>query len=164
MGNVEVAAGHDGLLGGESREEGAEARVPGEARLDALESRLRVGDIGAHEPVAGELERAHAALVVGLGAADVPDDAERLLAREDGGARVALAVGVAPCLHVAGKVEAHLSLLELGLLDGDGVGIKSLGYLDEAGLLAEDGPQPVDVPRDEPELPFAIHVRLPTLW
>ena len=42
--------------------------------------------------------------------------------------------------------------------------VKSLGYLDEAGLLAEDGSQPVDVPRDEPELPFAIHVRLPTLW
>ncbi len=170
MGHVEVAAGHHGLLGGKAGQKLAVAGVPGNARVNARELGLGVGRVDVHEPIVLELERADAALgdghghellffgrehLVGDGRQLLGvKDAQRLLAREDGRAGVALALGVAPGLEVAGKLQLKLALLQLGLLDGEDVGIQRLKDLGEARLLLHDGAKPVDVPRDEPELAF----------
>ena len=75
--------------------------------------------------------------------------AQRFLAAKDRGARVALALGVAPGLVIAGQVDIDLALLQLGLLQRQDIDVEFLRDLDKARVLFEHGAQAVDVPRDE---------------
>ena len=150
--NVEIAAGHNWFLLGQPAQEPTIGAVPLEPLVEPRELVLRVRGVDVHEPVAVELERAHAALVVGAGAADLPHDLQRLLSREDRRPRVALALGVAPRLRVAGQVELELPLLELGLLQREDVGVEGAENVGKARVLLYDGAQAVHVPRNKPLL------------
>ena len=123
---------------------------------------MRVGRIDIDKPKLVELERADAALGRGLGdelcriaLAGVRQQrvgvqhAQRFLAAKDRGARVALALGVAPGLVIAGQVDLHLAFLQLSFLQRQDVDIELLRNLDKARVLFEHGAQAVDVPRGE---------------
>ena len=150
--DVEVPTAHDRLLFGESGQEATVALVPQHALVEASQTVLRVRRVDIHEPVACELQGADATLVLCHGRSYLAHHLQGLLPAEDRRARVALALGEAPGLHVARDVKVHLPLLELGLLDGEDVcraGVKDLG---KAWLLLEYGAQAVYVPRYEREL------------
>ena len=146
MRHVKVAAGHNRLVAGKLGQVVAVARVPLHALVQARKAVLGVGGVHVDKPQIGELERAHATLVVRHGRADLAHHLQRLLSREDGRSRVALALGIAPVLVVAGEVKLDLAFLKLGLLDGKDVCTKRVKDLGEAGLLLEHGAQAVDVP------------------
>ena len=144
--HVKVAAGHNRLVLGKLGEKVAVARIPLHALVQARKAVLGVWRVHVDKPQLGELKRAHAALVVGNGRANCAHNLQWLLAREDGRTRVALALGIAPVLVVAGKVKLDLALLELGLLQGKDVCAQRVEDLDEAGLLFEHGAKAVYVP------------------
>ena len=123
MRHVKVATGHHGLAGLALKraQKAAVGIVPGHAHVDAGEFVLRVGSVDIHKPELVELQRADAALGRGLGdelgrlaLAGVGQQrigaqyAQRFLAAKDRGARVALALGVAPGLVIAGQVDIDL--------------------------------------------------------
>ena len=164
MSHVKVAAGHDGLAGFALKraQKAAIGIVPGRAYIDARELVLGVGRIDVDKPKLVELERADAALGCGLGdelgrlaLAGVGQQcigaqhAQRFLAAKDRGARVALALGVAPGLVIAGQIDIDLALLQLGLLQCQDIDIELLCDLDKARVFFEHGAQAVDVPRGE---------------
>ena len=162
--HVKVAAGYHGFAGLalERVQKAAVGIVPGHAHVDAGEFVLRVGRVDIHKPKLVELERADAALGCGLGdelarlaLAGVGQQcigvqhAQRFLAAKDRGARVALALGVAPGLVIAGQVDIDLALLQLCLLQCQDINVKFLRNLDKARVFFEHGAQAVDVPRGE---------------
>ena len=162
--HVKVAAGYDVFAGLalERVQKAAVGIVPGHAHVDAGEFVLRVGSVDIHKPELVELQRADAALGRGLGdelgrlaLAGVGQQrigaqyAQRFLAAKDRGARVALALGVAPGLVIAGQVDIDLALLQLGLLQRQDIDVEFLRDLDKARVLFEHGAQAVDVPRGE---------------
>ena len=164
MRHVKVAAGYNGLAGlaFKRAQKAAIGIVPGHAYIDAGELVLGVGRIDVHEPKLVELERADAALGCGLGdelgsptLAGVGwqrigvQHAQWFLAAKDRGARVALALGVAPGLVIAGQVDIDLAFLQLGLLQRQDIDVEFLRDLDKARVLFEHGAQAVDVPRSE---------------
>jgi len=144
VGHVQVAAEHHGLLRRALHEEGPHPVLEIHAETDPREFRLGVGAVHADEPEPGELERAHATLVVDLVGAEAVPHLQRLDLGEHGGAGVALALRVAPVLVVLRQVECRLPLLELGLLQGDDVGVDAAH--DALEVLLEHGAQAVHVP------------------
>ena len=76
---------------------------------------------------------------------------------EDGGAGVALLLGVAPIALVAGKVQLDLPLLELGLLQADEIGVKAPEDLLEALFL--HGAQAVHIPGNESHFVSSRRIR-----
>ena len=159
MGDVEIAAGDHRFFQGEALEETAICLVPLKAHVDALEAVLRVGGIDVHKPELLELECAHAALVVCYAAADLADDLQGLLFREDRGARIALLLGAVPGLVVVGQIERHailgLCVLgevregDLGLLQREHIRIEGADDALDAGILLHDGAQAVHIPGNE---------------
>ena len=131
MCHVKVAAGHYGLSGLalEACQKAAVGIVPGHAHVDAGEFVLRVGRVDIHKPEFVELQRADTTLGRGLGnelgclaftgvgqQRVGAQHAQRFLAAKDRGARVALALGVAPGLVIAGQVDLHLAFLQFSFL------------------------------------------------
>ena len=151
--DVEVSAGHNGLMCVKLEQEEAEALIPAHTLFDAREALLGVGRVDVHEPERGKLKGTDAPLVIRNVTPDLADDPQGILAREHRRARVALALGKVPGLEVSGQVKLDLSLLQLGLLDGEHVGVQLGEDLQEAGVLPHDGAKAVDVPRDELERP-----------
>ena len=164
MCHVKVSAGHHGFpgLAFERAQKAAIGVVPGHAHVNAGELVLRVGRVDIHKPKLVELERADAALGRGLGDelgslafAGVGQQrvgvqhAQRFLAAKDSGARVALTLGVAPSLVVAGQVDLHLAFLQLSLLQRQDIDVEFLRDLNKARVLFEHGAQAVDVPRSK---------------
>ena len=116
MGNVKVAAGHNGFVGCQLAQKLAVARVPHHAVIDAGQAVLGVGRVDVYKPVGGKLQRTNAALVVCHRAADLADDLQGLFFAKNCRARVALALCIVPSLMVSGQVKGQLTLLQLGLL------------------------------------------------
>ena len=112
--------------------------------LEACELRLGIGRVDIHEPELLELAGANAAFGVEGGRAYMMHDLQRLFPREDRGARIALLLGIAPILHVSRQVKLYLTLLELGLLQGEHIGVEGGERLVEA--LLHNGAQAVHVP------------------
>ena len=164
MRHVKVAAGHDGFAGLalERAQKAAIGIVPGHAYVDAGELVLRVGRVDIHKPKLIELERADAAFGRGLGDelgglafAGVGQQrvgmqhTQRFLAAKDRGARVTLALGVAPGLVITGQVDLHLAFLQLGFLQRQDIDVEFLRDLNKARVLFKHGTQAVNVPRSK---------------
>ena len=147
MGHVHVAADDDGFLLVEPTQISLEVGFPLHAVVQAPQSVLRIGRIDGDEIERGHFERDDAPLVVVLVDADAVADAQRLMAREDGRAAVALLVGVVPIGTVALEVEVELPLLHLGFLQTEEVGIQLFEHIAEA--FAHAGSQAVDIPGNE---------------
>ena len=162
--HVKVTAGHHGLVGLalEPCQKATIGVVPGHAHVDAGELVLSIGRVDVHKPKLVELERANAALGRGLGDelcrlafAGVGQQgvgvqhAQWFLAAKDRGSRIALALGVAPGLVIAGQVDLHLAFLQLGFLQRQDIDVEFLRDLNKAWVLFEHGAQAVDVPRSK---------------
>ncbi len=155
--HVEVAAHHHGLrvtrrtIGEHARLQvlahRAEGIVPGHAVIEARQLALRVRRVHIHEPVLVELAQHHAPFGVQLGDAHFVQHLQRLFLAEHRRARIALALGVAPELMVAGKVHLDLAFLQLGFLQGEHIGVQ-LGKGVHEPLL-HNGAQAVHVPRNQ---------------
>ena len=157
MGHVEVAAGYHGLLGSKAAEKITVRRVPRQARVNARQLVLRVGRVDVHKPVGGKLESTDAALVVGRGRTDMVNHLQRLLATEHSSTGVALALGVAPALVVAGQLQADLPLLELGFLNGKDIRTRGFYHVHKAWVLLHHGAKPVYVPGNKAQLAGVGH-------
>ena len=146
VGNVHVAADHHALLLGQAAEVGTESILPCAAKVDARQLVLGVGGVDADEEELRVLQGEDAALVVELLDANAAGHGKRLLLGKDRRTGVALLLCVVPVLVVALEVDGVLPLLELGLLQGEDVGVERGEYLVKA-LLGHRA-QAVDVPRD----------------
>ena len=144
MRNVEVAADDDGLFRTQIEQECAKRILPRHAVFEPLECALCVRRVDRDEIDIIELHRDDASLVVMLGDADAVGHRERLHARKDRCARVALFLRTVKILLVAGQIEDRLPLLHLRLLQAEGIGVELLERLHEA--LFEGGAQAVDIP------------------
>lgn len=142
--DIEVAADDDRLLRIQSHEVRAERILPLHAVSEALEAALRVRRVDRHEVAVGELQCDHTALVVVLLDAEPIRDRKRLDAREDGRARIALALRAVPVLAVARQVKDGLLRLHLCLLQREDIRIELHERLHEA--LLEAGPKAIDIP------------------
>ena len=142
--DVHVTADDDALARCEIGQILPKAVLEGATVVDARKLVLGIRRIDAHEVEALELERHRAALAVEAAIADPVENGERLALREDGRARIALLLRVAPVLVIIPEVEWALPLLELCLLDGEDVRVEFAE--DVIKTLLDDGAQPVDVP------------------
>ena len=126
---------------------GLEVTLPLHAIFQAAQAVLAVRRIDANQIQAVHLQRQHSSLVVMLFDADTLRHTERRVACVDGCARVALLLGIVPVGGVTGIGEVELSLLHLGLLKAEEVGIQRCEYFVE--ILSHHGSQAVYVPTDE---------------
>ena len=144
MGHVQVPAEDHGLDLVQLAQVLAEIVLPDHPVVDALQAPLGVGSVAAHQVEALIFCGDDPALV----AVDVVPEAvshrQGLRPGEDGGAGVALLIGVVPVHVVAGELQLHLALLDLGLLEAVHVRPQGLAGLQKA--LFQTGPQAVDVP------------------
>lgn len=69
--------------------------------------------------------------------------AQRFLAAKNRGARVALALGVAPGLVIAGQVDIDLAFLQLGLLQRQDIDVEFLRDLNKARVLLSTARRPL---------------------
>ena len=144
MGDVHVAADDDGLAGVEPQEIVAEGVLPRHAVVQATEAVLRIGRVDGHEEEVVHLQRDDAPLTVVLLDVESVGHAERFAAREDGRARIAFLLGIVPVGLVSVKREVELSLLHLGFLKAEKIGIECLKGLAETFVAT--GAKPVDIP------------------
>ena len=147
--HVEVAAKHHGLPLLQLLRVGQQRPVPGLAKIEARQLRLRVGHIDADHETVVKLRRERAALGVVGRRADPVRDRERLALHQQRRAAVPFLLGRIPgdlialrpldVLHIAGR--------GLHLLQADHVGVGRGHPIEQA--LAQRGAHTVDVPGEE---------------
>ena len=154
MGHIEVAAHDDGFLLVEFHQIATEGVLPRHAVVQTLEAVLAVGCVTGHEVETGHLEGDDTALMVMLLDADAIGHAHRFVPAVDGRARVPLLLGIVPIGAVTVKLQVQLSLLHLGLLQAEEIGVQ---FLEDVGkALAGHCTQAVHIPRDEFHCNFLI--------
>ncbi len=124
-----------------------ECVVPLHAVIDARQLVLRIWRVDAHEPKIGELAGHDAPLVIEVREPQAVQHLQGHILREHRGARIPLALSVAPKLVIAGQIRRRLTRLQLGFLQREHVGIELPHDILEA--LLQNGAQAVDVPRHE---------------
>ena len=142
--HVQVSADDDGLPCVELLEVCAEVVLPRHAVVQSAQLVLRVGGVDRHEEELVHLQCDDAPLVVMLVDAQSVGHVERGVAGEDGCPGVSLLLGIVPVGRVSVEREVQLSLLHLGLLQAEEVGVQCQEGVSEAFVAT--GTQPVDVP------------------
>ena len=90
------------------------------------------------------LQRDDAPLAVVFRNADAIGHAEWLVLREDSCAAIPFLLGIVPIALIAVESDVQLTLLHLGLLQAEEVGVQRLEDFAEALTVA--GPQPIHIP------------------
>ncbi len=148
MGDVEIAADDHGLPAVQIPQKAEKSAIPAPAIVQAGELPLRIRDIDVHEEKTGILERQDPSLPIMGSDADADRVPERPRPGEDGRPGIAFPRRIIPERHVSvGPDGIDVVRAAAGLLEADHVGILFFEISEE--ILAQDGPESVDVPRNE---------------
>ena len=144
MRDIEITADDNRFFRTQIKEERAKGILPVHAVIEAFERALCIRRVDSNEVDIRQLHRNDAPLVVVLLYTDAIGHREGLYARKDRRTRIPLFLCAVKILLIAGQIEDRLSLLHLGLLQAEYIGIQLLERFHEA--LLERGAQSVDVP------------------
>ena len=153
MGHVHVPADDDRLLLIQGNKIVPESVLPAHAVVDALQPVLGVGGVNTDQIEVFILQRDDPALGVVLRDTDVVADRQRRVPGKDGGAGVALPLGVAPVALISGQIQVDLSRLVLGLLQAEKIRVQ----VPEDVLKAffHHSPQAVYIPGNQSHVSFS---------
>ena len=146
VGNIQIPAGDHRLFRLQSTEQIPPGVVPFHAVIQPRQLALRVRRVGRDEIIIAHIQRDHTALRVHLRNTNAVAHIQRLPAREDRRARVALFLRTVEKLLIARQLQIDLVRLQLRFLQRENIRIQRLEHIQKA--LRHTGAQPVDIPRD----------------
>ena len=144
MGHIHVAAHHHGLLPVKGEQVVQKSILPRHAVVQPAQPLLRIRRIDADQEKTLQLQRDHTPLTVMLLHAQAQPHVQRLVAREDRRARVALLLRKIPISTPTRKNQVQLPPLQLRFLQAEAVGIQPTEHIRKS--LAHAGTQTVDIP------------------
>ena len=152
--NVHIAAHDDGLLGIKFLHIPTEGFIPRHAVVETTQAVLRIGRIDGDEIEVGIFECDDATLMIGGFCTRFVSpttysivDRKGFMFRKNCGTRISFFLGIVPIGPIAWEFDIELTLLHLGLLQAEEIGIERLKHFLE--VFAHYGTQAVYIPTDE---------------